>query len=71
MIQDVKKVPKEELKDGDIVFFKINGNKISHVGIYIGDNKFIHASTKRGVVINDLNEVYYKKYFYTGGRIKI
>ena len=70
MILDVNKVNKEHLRDGDLVFFKINNDKISHVGIYISDNKFAHASKKRGVVINDLNETYYNKYFYSGGRIK-
>jgi len=70
MILDVIRVNKNQLNDGDLVFFKINGNKISHVGVYINQNKFVHASKKRGVVINDLDEPYYKKYFYTGGRLK-
>jgi len=71
MILDVTKVSKGQLSNGDLVFFKISGNKISHVGIYISSNKFVHASKKRGVVINDLNEGYYKKYFYSGGRLKL
>jgi len=60
----------DELKEGDLVFFKISGNKISHVGVYLQNNKFVHATTKRGVMINDLDEAYYKKYFYKGGRLK-
>ena len=59
-----------DMQEGDLVFFKINGNKVSHVGVYIGNNKFVHASTKRGVLISDLNETYYKKYFFKAGRLK-
>ncbi|MFL5752144.1 MAG: C40 family peptidase [Bacteroidia bacterium] len=60
----------KDLKEGDLVFFKIEKKDVSHVGVYLMNNKFIHASTKKGVIINDLNEVYYKKYFYKAGRIK-
>ena len=59
-----------ELKEGDFVFFKIESKNVSHVGVYLLNNKFVHASTKKGVIINDLNEAYYKKYFYKGGRLK-
>ncbi|SHI50266.1 C40 family peptidase [Lutispora thermophila] len=48
-------VAKEDLKPGDLVFFSANGKTIGHVGIYIGDHKFIHASSsKKQVVISDL-----------------
>jgi len=70
MYNDVKPIKKENLQEGDIIFFKINGKTISHVGIYISNNKFAHASVKRGVVINDLDEEYYKKRFFTGGRVE-
>ncbi len=63
-------VKKENLKEGDLVFFKIRKGRISHVGIYLGSNKFAHASTSRGVIISDLDEPYYKKYYYKGGRLK-
>lgn len=62
-------VEKEQLQEGDMVFFKIRKGNISHVGIYLGNNKFAHASVHSGVIISDLNEDYYKKYFYKGGRI--
>ena len=65
-----KKVSKEELKEGDLVFFKIESKDISHIGIYLQNNKFVHATTKAGIIINDLGEDYYKKYFTGGGRIK-
>ncbi|MGD0710496.1 MAG: C40 family peptidase [Bacteroidales bacterium] len=63
-------VNKKDLKTGDLIFFKINSDKISHVGIYINDGKFIHASSAKGVIISDLNEAYYKKYFFSAGRLK-
>ena len=59
-----------DMQEGDLVFFKIQQNKVSHVGVYIGNNKFVHASTKLGVIISDLNEPYYKKYFYKAGKLK-
>ncbi|MDQ3109947.1 MAG: NlpC/P60 family protein [Bacteroidota bacterium] len=66
----VDTVAKANLKEGDILFFKIKKGQISHVAIYLGNNKFAHASVHGGVMVNDLNEEYYKKYFYCGGRIK-
>jgi len=59
----------EDLKDGDLVFFKINYVSISHVGIYISNGNFIHSSTSKGVIISNLEEDYYKKRFCIGGRI--
>lgn len=70
MTEDVRFVSKNDLKAGDILFFKINSRKISHVGIYIADNKFIHASTKSGVVVSDLAQKYYADSFYKGGRVR-
>lgn len=65
-----KEVKKEDLQEGDFVFFKIESKNVSHVGVYLMNNKFVHASTKKGVIISDLNEPYYQKYFFTGGRPK-
>jgi lipoprotein Spr len=65
----VNPIEKIDLEEGDILFFKIRKGQISHVGIFLGNNKFAHASVKTGVTINDLDEAYYKKYFYKGGRI--
>jgi len=64
-----KPLSKKELKEGDLVFFKIESTHISHVGVYLQHNKFVHASTKKGVIINDLDEPYYKKYFHKAGRV--
>lgn len=72
---DGEKVGKGDLRIGDLVFFdtvgKVDGN-ITHVGIYIGDGKFIHASSGKNakkVVISDLNEGYYKDRFVTARRL--
>jgi lipoprotein Spr len=57
------------MEEGDLVFFKIEGNQVSHIGVYLQNNKFVHATTKKGVIINDLDELYYKKYYFKSGRI--
>ena len=62
-------VKKEDLKEGDLVFFKIQKNRVSHVGVYLTNNKFAHATTQAGVIVSDLNESYYRKYYYTAGRV--
>ncbi len=67
-IKKGRKVSKSALKPGDIVFFKIAGNAL-HNGVYLGQSKFIHASTSRGVTISNLNNVYWKKNYYTARRI--
>ena len=64
-----KALEKNELQPGDLVFFKIRKGRISHVGIYLGNNKFAHPATKGGVRIDDLNDAYYKRYFFKGGRL--
>ncbi|OQP59472.1 hypothetical protein A3860_37630 [Niastella vici] len=66
-----KKVKKKKLRQGDLVFFKTRGAKggISHVGIYLCNNKFLHAATSTGVMISDLDEDYYKARYAGGGRI--
>ena len=67
---NAEEVKKENLKEGDFVFFKIESKNVSHIGVYLMNNKFVHASTKKGVIISDLTESYYQKYFYQGGRVK-
>lgn len=64
----VSPVNRDQLKEGDLVFFKIHSRSISHVGIYLGNNKFAHASVK-GVSISSLDDEYYSHYFYKGGRL--
>ena len=68
--KDCKKVKKRKLKEGNLVFFH-NGRKkkrASHVGIYLKDRKFIHASTSQGVIISTLDEEYWRKHWLSGGK---
>lgn len=69
MAQSSRRISKRNLREGDLVFFRINGRRISHVGIYLSNNKFIHASTSRGVIVSDLDENYYSRNFAFGGRV--
>ncbi|MEI6816971.1 MAG: C40 family peptidase [Bacteroidota bacterium] len=68
--KDMVPIEKKELKEGDLVFFKIWGRGLSHVGVYLGKNKFVHASSSRGVMVSDLNEPYYKRFFFVAARHK-
>ena len=70
MFEATRSIPEANLKEGDLVFFKIKSKYISHVGIYLQNNKFVHASVHSGVIISDLNDSYYKKYYYKGGKVK-
>jgi lipoprotein Spr len=51
------------------VFFNTTGG-ISHVGVYLANNKFVHAATSNGVAISDLEDMYYKKRFIGASRVK-
>lgn len=60
---------KADLCEGDLVFFKIKKNQISHIGIFLKDGNFVHASVRLGVIISNLSEEYYQKHYFSGGRI--
>lgn len=64
-------IPRKQLQKGDLVFFSSSkgGSKVSHVGMYVGDGKMIHASTSRGVVTSSLNEKYYETHYHSSGRV--
>lgn len=64
-------VTKSNLAAGDLVFFSNRGDrKINHVGIYIGDNKFVHAATsRRGVVMDNITSSYYVNHYVTARRV--
>jgi cell wall-associated NlpC family hydrolase len=64
-------VPRSELRPGDLVFFQTNRRGISHVGIYIGDNRFVHAATHgRGVTVDSLGSSYYALRYRGARRVK-
>lgn len=64
-----KQINLEDLNEGDLVFFKTNGgHNITHVGIYLLNNKFVHASTMKGVMVSDLNDIYWKPRYRGAGR---
>ena len=63
-----KAVPKNKLKTGDLVFFKTS-RTVRHVGIYLSDNKFIHASTSKGVITSSLNNRYWSQKFWKAKRL--
>jgi len=71
--KNCKRISKKKLKEGNLVFFNTGGkskSRVNHVGIYLKDNKFLHASTSKGVIVSDLEENYYRKTWVCGGRVK-
>ena len=65
-----QKISPRELNLGDLVFFRTSrARKINHVGIYLVQNYFVHASVSRGVVVSELTAKYYRSRFAGGGRI--
>jgi len=64
------KVDRDELEVGDLVFFSSGGKQPNHVGIYVGDNKFLHAARKaRQVIVSDLNKLWYNVRYLGARRI--
>lgn len=66
-----KKISKNELRTGDLVFFATGSSKkrINHVGIYLKDGKFIHSSSSKGVIVSDMDEAYYVRTYVCSGRV--
>jgi cell wall-associated NlpC family hydrolase len=58
-----------KLRRGDLVFFRIGSKRVNHVGIYIGDRRFVHApGAGKPVTINSLDDEFYSQRFYSAGR---
>ncbi|WP_298613904.1 NlpC/P60 family protein [uncultured Odoribacter sp.] len=70
--KNCRKISRKKLKPGDLVFFNTTAKRksVSHVGIYLKENTFIHATTASGVRLSQMDEIYYKKRWIKGGRIK-
>ncbi|HHI94580.1 MAG TPA: hypothetical protein ENK04_13890 [Gammaproteobacteria bacterium] len=68
LAQSGKAVTQKSLTFGDLVFFK-TGRTQRHVGIYIKDGKFIHASSSRGVIQSSLNSAYWSRHYWKARRI--
>ncbi len=62
------KLEKDEMEEGDLVFFNTTGG-ISHVGVFLGEGYFVHASRNSGVTISSLEDPYYSKRFISGGKL--
>jgi len=62
-------VQRDNLKFGDLIFFNTTGQNPSHVGIYIGDDMFAHASVSFGVTLSSMYSSYYKKRYTEARRI--
>ena len=63
-----ERVDKEDLLEGDLVFFNTRGG-VSHVGMYLSNGYFVHSSSSQGVTISNLSDGYYSRKFISGGRI--
>ncbi|CAM4491700.1 MAG: C40 family peptidase [Paenibacillus macerans] len=63
-------VSKSKLQAGDLVFFNtLGGGKVSHVGVYVGDGEFAHASSSKGIRIDKLSSSYYQNRFVGAKRV--
>nr|MBN2277084.1 C40 family peptidase [candidate division Zixibacteria bacterium] len=64
-----QRINKSRLRFGDLVFFATEGNDISHVGIFVGNDEFVHSSSSSGIIISNINDEYWRKHFAGGRRI--
>lgn len=65
--RDGYRIAPNKLRIGDLVFFRIGGG--NHVGIYVGDNRFMHASSSLGVTISSLDNSYWRRHFWQARRV--
>lgn len=69
--ENIKRKYTADLKEGDLVFFSFGKTgTVNHVGIYLHNNKFVHASTSKGVIISNLTDPYYGDYLVKCGSYK-
>jgi len=59
------------VRPGDLLFFRMKANEpLNHVGVYLGGGRFVHASASRGVVIDSLEEPFYRRHLVTARRLR-
>lgn len=68
--ESIKEKNMNSLKEGDLIFFSFGGGAIDHVGIYLNDRYFVHASTTRGVIVDDISLPAYQKALVKAGSFK-
>jgi len=66
----IKNTNPGQLKEGDLIFFSFSGNEVDHVGVYLKDDYFVHASTNRGVVVDNIKIPVYQNALVKAGPIK-
>ena len=67
--KQAENIKPRKLRRGDLVFFKVGSRKVNHVGIYIGDHRFVHApGAGKPVTINSLDDGFYADAFFSAGR---
>jgi len=67
--EQAESIKPRKLRRGDLVFFKVGSRKVNHVGIYIGDHRFVHApGAGKPVTINSLDDEFYADAFFSAGR---
>lgn len=70
MYRHARRIEKSELQPGDLVFFRLRSSRISHVGIYVGDGRFVHAPSRgKDVELASLGDAYWSKRFAGAGRV--
>ncbi|MFM9027122.1 MAG: C40 family peptidase [Bacteroidota bacterium] len=66
--KQIRSVRRDELREGDLLFFSSKTTRISEVGIFLGNNKFAHAGTESGLVISNLDDKQFADRYQDGGR---
>ena len=70
-LSESRPVNKDQIRPGDLLFFRLGTNKATHVGIYLGVHKFVHAPPNHNkVILSDLHSTYWKKALVRGGRYR-
>ena len=67
--RNCEEIGRHRLKEGDLVFFNNGPERISHVGIYLKDDMFVHASSSRGVMVSSLQQPYFDTHFQCAARV--